>query len=86
MLTVSLSLAAVLVKAAQLALSILEKIELEGTIISMDTIADAVTQASANSGNSTYNIFLFLSGICWITGTIDAYRIGRQIDMEQHSR
>ena len=69
-------------KAAERALAILEKIELEGGIISMDAILNATTQASANSGNTTLNLLFLLIGACWIAGTVDAYIIGRKKDKE----
>ena len=73
------------VKAAERALAILEKIELEGSIISIDTILDATKQASATSGNSTLNLLFLLIGVCWIAGTVDAYILGRKQDAEQSS-
>ena len=69
-------------KAAERSLAILEKIELEGGIISMDAILNATKQASANSGNSTLNLLLLLIGVCWIAGTVDAYIIDRKKDKE----
>ena len=53
MLTVVVSMAAVTVKAAQLALAILEKIELEGGIISVNTILNAAPGIT-DSGNLTF--------------------------------
>jgi hypothetical protein len=85
MLTVIASLAVVVVKAVQYALVILEKIELEGGIISTSTILNAATQASANSGSLTYNLLFLLISVCWIIGTVDAYRIGKKKDIEQRS-
>ena len=85
MLTVIASMAAVAVKTVQHALAILEKIELEGGIISMSTILNATNQASANSGSLTYNLLFLLISVCWIIGTVDAYRIGRKKDIEQRS-
>jgi len=72
-------------KAGERALAILEKIELEGSVISIDTILDATQQASANSGNLTLNLLFLLIGFCWIAGTVDAYIIGRKKDIEQRS-
>lgn len=77
------STAIFVVKAAERALGILEKIELEGSIISIDTILDATKQASASSGNSTLNLLFLLIGLCWVAGTIDAYILGRKQDAEQ---
>ena len=85
MLTVVVSMAVVAVKAVQHALAILEKIELEGGIISVNTILNAATQASADSGNLTFNLLFLLITVCWIIGTVDAYRIGKKTDIEQRS-
>ena len=85
MLTVVVSMTAVTVKAAQLALAILEKIELEGGIISVNTILNAATQAFADSGSITINLLFLLITVCWIIGTVDAYRIGKKEDIEQRS-
>ena len=85
MLTVIVSMAVVAVKAVQHALAILEKIELEGGIISMDTILNAATQASADSGSLTFNLLFLLITVCWIIGTVDAYRIGKKEDIKQRS-
>ena len=85
MLTVIVSMAAVAVKAVQHALAILEKIESEGGAISMSTISDAATQASADSGSLTFNLLFLLITVCWIIGTVDAYRIGKKKDIEEGS-
>jgi len=85
MLTVIASMAAVAVKTVQHALAILEKIELEGGIISVNTILNAATQASADSGSITFNLLFLLITVCWIIGTVDAYRIGKKEDIEQRS-
>ena len=85
MLAVLVSLSVIVVKAVQLALAILEKIDLEGGAINIDTISDTVTQVSTNSGDLTLNFFLFLIIACWIIGTVDAYRIGGKKDIEERS-
>ena len=78
LLAVLVSTTVFVAKASERALAILEKIALEGGIISMDAILDATKQASANSGNSTLNLLFLLIGVCWIAGTVDAYIIGRK--------
>ncbi len=85
MLTVLVSLSVVVAKAVQHALAILEKIESEGGAISMSTISNAATQASATSGNLTFNLVLLLVAVCWIIGVVDAYRIGKKKDIEEGS-
>ena len=82
LLAVLVSTTVFVAKAAERALVILEKIDLEGGIINMDAILNATKQASANSGNTTLNLLFLMIGVCWITGTVDAYIIGRKKDKE----
>ncbi len=83
MLAVSASLLVILMNAVQGAFAILEKIELEGGVIDMSTISKAATQASTTSESLIFNLALLLIMLCWIIGTIDAYRIGRKKDIEE---
>ncbi len=85
MITVLVSLSIFVVKAVQIALAILEKIESEGGAISMSTISDAATRASATSGSLTLNLALLLVILCWIIGVVDAYIIGKKKDIEEGS-
>ncbi len=85
MITVLVSMSVFIVKAVQNALDILEKIQSQGGAISMSTISNAATQASATSGNLTFNIVLLLVILCWIIGVVDAYRIGKIKDIEEGS-
>ena len=85
MLTVLVSLSIIVAKAVQHALAILEKIESEGGAISISTISNAATQASATSGSLTFNLVLLLVTLCWIIGVVDAYRIGKKKDIEEGS-
>ncbi len=85
MLTVLVSMSVFIVKAVQHALDILEKIESQGGAINMSTISNVATQASATSGNLTFNLVLLLVIICWIIGVVDAYRIGKIKDIEEGS-
>lgn len=84
MLTVLVSLSIIVAKAVQQALAILEKIELEGGPISMNTISNATTQASTTSGGLASNLVLLII-LCWVIGVIDAYRIGKKKDIEEDS-
>ena len=85
MLTVLVSLSVVVAKAVQHALAILEKIESEGGAISMSTISNAATQASATSGSLTFTPVLLLVTLCWLIGVVDAYSIGKKKDNEEGS-
>ena len=73
----------IVVKAIQQAFTMLEKIEAEGGVISMNTITNAVTQASAPSESLTFKLLLFLLILCWIFGVVDAYRVGRRKDIDE---
>ena len=85
MLVVLISMSVVVVKAVHSALAILEKIELESGAISMSTISNAATQASTTSGSLTINLVLLLTILCWVFGVVDAYRIGKEKDIEEGS-
>jgi len=85
MVTVLVSLLVIIVKATQQAFIILEKIELEGGPIDMSTISDAAIQSSTTSDNFIFNVVAILIIICWIIGVVDAYRIGKKKDKEEHS-
>jgi hypothetical protein len=84
-LTVLLSLLVVVVKALRQAFTILEKIEAEGRVIDMSTISSAAAQASTTSENLVYNFVSLLIILLWIIGIVDAYRLGRKKDLEEHS-
>jgi hypothetical protein len=81
-LTVSIILSVIVVKAVQQAFTILEKIEAEGGVLSMDTIMNAVTQASTPSQSLTFKILFWLLVLCWIIGVVDGYIVGKKKDKE----
>jgi hypothetical protein len=85
MLMVLIGISVVVVKAVQSALAILEEIDLGSGAISMSTISNAATQASTTSGSLTINLVLLLTILCWIFGVVDAYRIGKEKDIEEGS-
>jgi hypothetical protein len=85
MLTVLLGLSVVVLKAVQYALVIVEKIELEGGDIDLNAIMNAATHASGSADSLTFNLLLLLIVVCWIISVIDAYRIGRNKDLEERS-
>ena len=85
MLVVSASLVVLVKKAVEQALTILEKIQWEGGSIDMITISNAATRASTSSDSRTFKFLLFLIVLCWLVGTIDAYRIGKKKDLEEEN-
>jgi TM2 domain-containing membrane protein YozV len=85
MLGTTVSLAAFVIKAVQYALAILERIESQGGAIDVDTITNAVSQASGWSGGPVMNLLLLSMCVWWLIGAVDAYRLGRAKDLAQHS-
>lgn len=85
MLPVLFCLAVIIVKAAQQAFAILEKIESEGRAINMVTISKAATHVSAISDGLILNIAFLLTIFFWIIGVFDAYKIGKKKDREEQS-
>ena len=83
MLAVFTSLSVIVVTTVQQALDILEKIELQGEAIDMTAISNAAARESVQSGGVTLNLFMLLLIVCWVAGTIDAYRIGKRKDRER---
>jgi len=83
MLTVLICLVAVVVKASQQAVAIIERIQSEGGVIDMSMISNSATQASTTSESLTINLLLLLIMVCWVIGVVDAYIIGRKKDMAE---
>ena len=85
MLAVMAGLYIMIVTALQQAYAILDNIEAEGGMPDSDTISQAAAQAAAASGSPMITAVSVLIVICWIVGIIDAYRIGKQKDLEEQS-
>jgi hypothetical protein len=80
------SLAVMLVEAVERALAVLDKLVLEGATIDIQAISRAAVQVTRASGDFTFNLALAVLVLCWLLGTVDAYRIGTKIDGEELSR
>jgi len=83
MLAVLISLSVIVIEIVQQALDILEKIELQGDAIDITAISNAAARESAQSGSVTVNILMLFVAVCWLAGTVDAYRIGRKKDLQR---
>mgnify|MGYP000014479123 CR=1 FL=1 len=81
--TVLASLTLFIMKAVENALTIVEQMELEGGSISMDDITEAANQASTASADLTLNLALLVILLCWVAGTIDAWWLGRKMDLRE---
>jgi TM2 domain-containing membrane protein YozV len=82
MLTVMAGLYVMIVTAVQQAYDILDSIETEDAVPDSDTISQAAVQAAAASDSPFITVVSLLIIACWIVGIIDAYRIGKQKDLE----
>jgi TM2 domain-containing membrane protein YozV len=82
MLTVMAGLSVMVVTAVQQAYAILDRIETEGGLPDRDTITQAAAQAAAASDSLVITAVSLLIIVCWIVGIIDAYRIGKKMDLE----
>jgi hypothetical protein len=83
MLMVLAGLVLIVVKTVRIAVGILTGMQADGGVITLNTITKAATQASMSFESLPFNLlFLFLLA-CWIIGVIDAYNIGRKIDLAQ---
>jgi hypothetical protein len=85
MVTVSVGLVVIVVRATQEALAILSKIEAAGGAIDMAEISNAVNRATSFPQSLVFNSFLLLIAFCWVYCIVDAYRIGNKKDEEERS-
>jgi hypothetical protein len=81
MVAASACMAAIITEAVKRALAILANIDLEGGMMDVSTISDAVTQATTKSDSFLFNLLLLAMALCWIISIVDAYRIGRKEDL-----
>jgi acid phosphatase family membrane protein YuiD len=82
MLAVMAGLYIMIVTALQQAYIILDRIEAEGGMPDSDTISQAAAQAAAASDSPMITAVSVLIIVCWIVGIVDAWRIGKQKDLE----
>jgi uncharacterized membrane protein len=78
---VLVAMAVFVVKAVAISLMIVEEIQSESGTVDMSDISAAATQAAASSTYTALNLLLVFVILCWVSGTIDAYRIGRKMDL-----
>ena len=83
MLPVFGSLFVIVLIAVQQAFATLEKINLQDGNIDFNTISNAANNVVGTSDSFIFNLGLILILLCWILGTVDAYRIGRKKDLEE---
>jgi hypothetical protein len=81
MFTLCASMSAIAALVLAKALPILKKIESDGGEIDIPMIATVATQAATTSGSLLFNALMLLVLVCWILAVVDAYRIGRKMDL-----
>lgn len=81
MLATVAGLVVIVANAAREAGRILNTIEAGGGVIDEDAMSRAIAEATAWSGNLSFNLLLFAITLCWIYAAVDAYRIGKQQDL-----
>ena len=81
-LAVMAGLYIMIVTAVQQAYVILDTLEAEGGMPDSDTISQAAAQAATASDSPMITAVSVLILVCWIVGIIDAWRIGKQKDLE----
>jgi hypothetical protein len=79
---VSVALAVIVMKAAQQALSILERVESEGGAVDLIAIARAARLSSSDDAAIRYATLALMLG--WLGSIVDAYFLGRGKDLETH--
>lgn len=84
-LSVSASLAVIILKAVHQALAILERAETEGGALDMAAITDAATRAAAGSGPGS-NLALIALVVLWVAAVVDAYLVGRRLDLAEQAQ
>lgn len=85
MVTVLASLTVLTIKTVQIALAIVKKVQLGSEEINIGTISNIAIQASTSFEGLTFTPLLLVIVALWIVGVVDAYMIGRKIDIELSS-
>jgi len=79
------SMALIVTKATQQALTILEKIEIEGGAIDLVAILNSAGNASTASDDFLIKAATMVMFLAWIIGVIDAYFMGRKKDLDDRN-
>ncbi|MFZ1986851.1 MAG: hypothetical protein WAU91_20740 [Desulfatitalea sp.] len=85
-LAATLGLVTVVVQAARMALTILEKIDLNRGVVGPDQILQVTHQAMAEANTILYKLAIALIICSWIYSAVDAFLLGRCMDRERSIR
>ena len=73
--------AVVMVKAAQTAMAIVDKVGPAAENLDINQMMTTTNQTLAEAGTIGYKLALTLIFLSWLFGTVDAYLVGRKLDM-----
>lgn len=83
MLVFAASVFVLIAREVRVASDVLAEIRAEGGMIDIAAISDAANQASSGAGSLLFSLLLVWILVCWILATVDAYRVGRRMDIEE---
>lgn len=75
-----------IINAVNQALKILDRIAVEGGAIDIKSVSDIAVRTDTASGSRMINLLLMLLLGCWLFGLVDAYLIGKNIDLAVKGR
>lgn len=70
-------------KLIQLSFAIIADIQQSSSAVSLSSVIDIAAQAAMRMGGTTLGLLSTVLLICWIASTIDAYSLGKKIDLEE---
>lgn len=82
---VSVGMALLMVKVYQTAMAIVEKAGPAADSMDLNRMVTSTNQAVAEAGTLGYQLALALIVIAWVFGAVDAYFVGRKLDMGEKS-
>ena len=82
-ITVTAGVVFMVMLAVQKAFGLLDAMQSGGKAIDMKSITDAASRAASHSDDFLVSGAWILLLLCWIVGVVDAYRIGKQKDLEE---
>jgi len=82
MLIVLVCLGTLVVTAVRRALAILQQLDLYGGMVDIHAISSAAARASRPTDSLMFSALVLVILFCWVFSVIDAYRIGRKLDVQ----
>ncbi len=80
-----IGVAVVMIKAAQTAMAIVEKTGPAAENLDINQMMNTTRQAVAEAGTTGYKLAVLLILFAWLIGMVDAYLLGRRLDLQEVS-